>query len=159
MTARKRQIFGRTALFAALLAAVPLGTVTAAACSTPLHTEAVAVRILQSELTVGALACDQRSQYATFIERHAPTLREYGSMLTQYFTDRYGEREGQRALDAYVTRLANEASTRKSGWTSHYCLFVSALHDQATSLPRGGLGSFASRQPQARRLGQHDLCP
>lgn len=159
MTARIPKIAGRAALFAAILTAAPIGGSMAASCSTPLHTEAVAVRILQSELTVGALACDQQSQYAMFVERHAPTLREYGSMLTRYFKDRYGEREGQRALDAYVTRLANEASTRKSDWTSHYCLFVAALHDQASSLPRGDLGPFASRQPQARRLGQRDLCP
>lgn len=143
----------------ALMALAPMTTANAVSCSAQVHSEAVAVRILQSELTVGALACDQHQQYAVFVRRHEPMLREYGAVLTDYFFSRYGRAEGQRALDAYVTRLANEASSRKSGWASHYCTFVSALHHQASSLPSASLGSFASRQPQARRLQHDDLCP
>jgi hypothetical protein len=142
-----------------LLALAPIAQANAASCSAQVHSEAVAVRILQSELTVGALACDQHQQYAAFVQQHEPTLREYGSVLTDYFFNRYGRAEGQRALDSFVTRLANEASSRKSGWASHYCTFVSALHHQASSLPSASLGSFASRQPQARRLQHDDLCP
>ncbi len=143
----------------AMLAVTPFTAAQAANCTGRVHSEAVAVRILQSELTVGALACDQRQQYAAFVQRHEPTLREYGTILTQYFTDRYGHADGQRALDAFVTRLANQASNRKSGWASHYCSFVAALHHQTAMLPSGALGSFASRQPAARRLQQDDPCP
>ena len=143
----------------ALMALAPMTTANGVSCSAQVHSEAVAVRILQSELTVGALACDQHQKYAVFVLRHEPMLREYGDVLTDYFFSRYGHTEGQRALDAYVTRLANEASSRKSGWASHYCTFVSALHHQASSLPSASLGSFASRQPQARRLQHDDLCP
>jgi hypothetical protein len=120
-------------------------TVDAASCSARVHAEAVAVRILQSELTVGTLACDQHQQYAAFVQQHESTLREYGTVLTDYFYSRYGRAEGQPALDAFVTKVANEASSRKSEWSSHYCPLVSALHHPASSLPSASLGSFASR--------------
>ena len=113
-----------------LLALAPITAASAVSCSAQVHSEAVAVRILQSELTVGALACDQHQhqhqhqQYGAFVQQHEPTLREFSIVLTEYFIDRYGRAEGLRAMDSFVTRLANNASCRKAGWTSNYCTFV-----------------------------------
>jgi hypothetical protein len=80
----------------------------------PKEREAVSFRLLQTELMVAALSCgreDYRSQYNTFVLRFRPALRTNGRALRAIFKRTYGRR-GKRRLDAYVTRLANEASVR-----------------------------------------------
>ncbi len=42
-------------------------------------------------------------------------VQEYGTVLNDYFFGRCRSAEGQRALKAFITKLANEASSRKSG--------------------------------------------
>lgn len=76
--------------------------------------EAVAFRHLQTELMVAALSCGRKefhSKYNTFVIRYRPALRANGRILHAMFTRNYG-RSGKRRLNAYITRLANEASIR-----------------------------------------------
>lgn len=76
--------------------------------------EAIAFRHLQTELMVAALSCgrqDYRAKYNAFVVRYRPALRRNGRTLRAIFDRNYGK-SGRRRLDAYVTRLANEASVR-----------------------------------------------
>lgn len=80
----------------------------------PKERDAIAFRLLQTELMVAALSCgrqDYRSKYNTFVIRFRPALRSNGRTLRAIFKRTYG-RHGKRRLEAYVTRLANEASVR-----------------------------------------------
>lgn len=84
--------------------------------------EAIAFRHLQTEFMVAALSCgraDYRNKYNTFVIRYRPALRRNGRTLKAIFKRTYG-RQGKRRLDAYVTRLANEASVR-SMQTGGFC--------------------------------------
>lgn len=135
---------------AAWLTATPAQALKAGpACLSEAAAEAVAVRVLQSELTVGALACHLPSRYARFVDAQTDALSRHADALTRHYMDSYGERAGQRRLDALVTRLANEASARKSGWRSGYCPFITALLDRAAGTAPDGLGRFAVNQPHA----------
>lgn len=116
------------------------------------------MRVLQSELTVGALACGMPEAYAAFVERQAPTLERHATVLKDFYVDRLGDDHGPRAVDALVTQLANEASTRKVSWTADYCSFMQALTDSAARQPSGTLGGFATTQPHARRALAKGAC-
>jgi hypothetical protein len=124
---------------------------TASGCWRQTERQAIAVRVLQSELTIGALACGRPNEYAQFVNRQQSTLQRHGGALTQYYRAAYGKDEGQRRLDSLVTRLANEASRRKSAWPSGYCDFVTALTLRAAAAPPGRLADFAARTPHAQR--------
>ncbi len=130
-----------------------------APCWTAPESKAIAVRVLQSELTVGALACGLPDAYRTFVESQQPALQRYGAVLTGYYARAYGEVAGERRLDAFVTRLANEASTRKADWPNGYCAFVRALTERAAVIPPETLGDFAAVHPYARKTAAAGLCP
>lgn len=127
-------------------------------CWPPATADAVAVRVLQSELTVGALACGAPEPYAAFVRNQSAALKRHGTELTEHYAALYGEQKGARARDALVTRLANEASTRKVAWTADYCAFVRALTLRAAEAPAGRLGAFARTQPHARRALDAGAC-
>lgn len=135
-----------------------LGLEAPPACWSKAAAEAVAVRVLQSELTVGALACHLPAAYARFVDRQGPALGRHGGALTAHYRRAYGDKIGQRRLDALVTRLANQASARKTGWRSGYCDFVRALLVHATAAAPGRLGAFAARQPHAEAALNEGAC-
>lgn len=85
---------------------------------TTVEKDALAFRRLQSELMVAALSCNHpifKSHYNRFVLRFRPALKHNGKVLKSYFHRRYGRRGGQRQLDAYITRVANEASLDSMG--------------------------------------------
>jgi hypothetical protein len=125
---------------------------TANGCWRQTERQAIAVRVLQSEITIGALACYRPNEYGEFVNRQQRTLQRHGGALTQYYLAAYGEDEGQRRLDTLVTRLANEASRRKSAWPSGgYCNFITALTIRAAAEPPARLADFAASTPHAQR--------
>lgn len=142
----------------AILLATAAPGVAAAACWSEAGRAAVAVRVLQSELTLGALVCGHRGAYARFVERQEAELRRHGEALAAHFHGAYGPAEGERRLDAFATRLANEASGRKTAWTSDYCAYLKALTDRAAALPPDRLAAFAAAQPNARRTAAEGAC-
>lgn len=146
------------ALAGAFLAAAAVDAAAAEGCWPPREADAVAVRVLQSELTVGALACGMPKPYAAFIQRQGDALSRHGAALIDYYARTYGETDGPRALDALVTRLANEASTRKVDWPAGYCEFMQALLDRAAATPSDRLARFAASQPHARRTLRAGAC-
>lgn len=144
----------RLALAAVLCVAATVAK--AEPCWPPAAADAIAVRVLQSELTVGALACGAPEPYAAFIRNQSTALKRHGTELTEHYAALYGEKDGARARDALVTRLANEASTRKVAWTTDYCAFVQALTLRAAAA--GRLAEFARAQPHARRALDDRAC-
>ena len=154
--ARGRTPLGTGFLAAALAVAAP--ATAAPPCWSPAERVAVAVRVLQSELTLGALVCGHRDVYSDFVSRQSEDLKAHGAALIGYFDRAYGGREGQRKLDALATRLANEASSRKTEWTADYCAFLRALTERAAGLAPGKLGLFAAAQPHARKTATQDAC-
>ncbi|MCF8500684.1 MAG: hypothetical protein K9H11_09480 [Rhodospirillum sp.] len=81
------------------------------ACDPDKGSQALNVRTLQSHLMVAGLSCGQSAQYNQFVGQYQKELVNHGQSLKAYFNRTYGG-AGRRELNAYVTRMANEASRR-----------------------------------------------
>ena len=70
------------------------------------------LRVLQSELMVAALTCNQRAGYNAFVTTFKPFLKDQGASLRAFFSAQYGPSAGPARMNRMVTRLANTASQR-----------------------------------------------
>lgn len=104
----------RQPLAALLCGAIIAGGISgpaAAYCSSDAELQALNTRVFQSELMVAALACNQQRQYNAFVRRFEPLLVARGRELRDYFSRYYG-RKAERALNGFITRIANDAAQR-----------------------------------------------
>ena len=146
--ARRRA--ARYALFAAAVVATVLSSRADAAesCSRPADQMALNTRVLQTELMVGALACNNQKLYNEFVTRYRSELIKQGRSLREMFDRRHGK-AGTTHMNALVTRLANEASQRSVAHRYGFCqqsavLFAKALEVDNPNLP--GLIEIAAEE-------------
>ena len=128
------------------LASVSAGSAIAASCDIRPDKAAFHVHALQTELMVAALTCDARPQYNNFAKKFQNTLVDHGHALRQLFRLSHGA-GAEKALNSYVTTLANRASQRSISKRSHYCertlrTFIALKHMK----PRE-LASFSMKRP------------
>ena len=130
---------GRAAGFAATLAflaaTAPATSAAAVICNddvVPADT-AKAVRVLQSELMVAALACDARHHYGTFVTRYKSDLKVSGHALKRHFHTAHGQKKGFAELNRFVTRMANKASGRMASLGPQFCTGALETYDQLLS--------------------------
>ncbi len=83
--------------------------------------DAVNVRILQSEMMVAALTCDMRNKYNTVVVRYQGELVSHARVLKKMFRRDHGP-SAQKALDGFVTQLANDASIRSIHTRQEFCV-------------------------------------
>jgi hypothetical protein len=100
--------------FAAVLAltAMAAGAAEAASprCFLPAEIEAEQAMLFQTELMVVAEAC-RHPAYIAFLRRNLEPVKQYQAKMIEHFR-RHGEKKADIALDAYLTKLANESSLR-----------------------------------------------
>ncbi|MGB8274497.1 MAG: hypothetical protein WCF16_04405 [Alphaproteobacteria bacterium] len=125
----------------------------AATCSLAAEQAAIDSRALQSELMVAALSCGQSGQYNAFVTKFGPQLAANGNALRQYFGRAFGA-NGETQMNAFVTRLANYASTRATTrGTPAFCADSAALFGQVLAAAPNDLVAVAARQPFAGDSG------
>lgn len=119
-----------------MLAAVggPLRTAHAATCASNREMAALNSRVLQTELMVAALTCGQRDSYNYFATQFRQPLTHHGKNLRALFQRTYGN-AGTSRLNAFVTRLANDASQRSMMLRQGYCAYAVRLFDEANATP------------------------
>jgi hypothetical protein len=88
---------------------------TAQAASTPPcfsadEIEAEQAMLFQTELMVVAETCHDQA-YVRFLKRNIDPEKQYQHRLVEFFR-RHGDKGAERALDSYLTKLANESSLR-----------------------------------------------
>lgn len=100
---------------ASMMAGLPSPAFAQASCRTAPELQAIAVRMLTTELMVAALGCSGtsedsfRNRYGSFVQKFNTDLVRNGSALkTQYA--RHG---GETQMNMMVTRLANLAEQRR----------------------------------------------
>jgi hypothetical protein len=108
------------------------------------------MRMLQTELVVGALSCKMTPRYNDFVIAYRPDLMTAHRTMMKYFG-----RESR--LEDYKSRTANEASQRSLSNITEYCLYSSALYDKLLGPEKPKLADFAMNEPAANRHGQ-DVC-
>jgi hypothetical protein len=78
---------------------------------------------------VAALACGEQRRYNAFVTTFRRELAAQASSLRRLFDRAYGS-GGRRELNAFVTRLANDAATRSAG-SGGYCTETGKLLTEA----------------------------
>lgn len=116
------------------LAAVIAGPAIAQSCVQPAERTAFDVRALQSQLMVAALTCNRDSDYNAFVRRFQGELASAYRDIQGHFRRTAGGGH-QRALDGYITQLANEQSQDGIRAGSHFCPLVTPLFQAALSQP------------------------
>lgn len=108
------------------------------------------MRMLQTELVVGALSCKMTPRYNEFVTSYRPDLMTAHRTMMKYFGK-------ESRLEDYKSRTANEASQRSLANITEYCLYTSALYDKLLGPEKPKLVEFAMNEPAANRHGQ-DVC-
>lgn len=132
-----------TTAFAALILAATVALTGAmpamaagAACVTAAEESALNTRVLQTELMVAALSCGEKDRYNAFVTTFKSQLSTSGQALRTMFRRVHGGR-GDYEMNAFVTRLANDASQRNAMGKPGYCAAASRLFSEAlASSPR-----------------------
>lgn len=106
------------------------------------------MRMLQTELVVGALSCKLTPRYNEFVVSYRPDLMVAHKTLMKYFG-----RESK--LEDYKSRTANEASQRSLSNITEFCNYTSALYDKLLGPEKPTLAEFVVAEPAANRHGQN----
>lgn len=109
----------------------------------PRGERAMAVRFLQSELMVAALACNARQHYGDFVNRYKVSLVSSGRDLQNHFEKAHGQKKGFAELNRFVTRLANKASGRMASLGADFCADMHATYDRLLSDEQIQLSGFS----------------
>ena len=118
----------------------------AAVCVNESQRAALNMRMLQTELMVAALTCDRKDSYNAFVRKHEVELVSSGKQLRKFFAATYGG-QGQRNLDGFITRLANEASQRSLVDRASYCPTAEKLYSNVLTTALQHVWRVASEQP------------
>lgn len=100
---------------AALMGALPSPAFAQGACRNATELQAIAVRMLTTELMVAALGCSGatedsfRNRYGSFVQKFNTDLVKNGAALKSHYA-RYG---GESRMNMMVTQLANLAEQRR----------------------------------------------
>lgn len=117
----------------------------AALCLDTSERQAMNMRALQSELMVAALTCGQQGEFNAFARKFEGELVTHGKMLRAVFQRNYGG-QGEPRLNAFVTRLANEASQRSIADRAEFCPRAAELFNVVLNTPPSALPGLAERQ-------------
>ena len=112
---------------------------------------ALRTRVVQTELMVAALTCQQHALYNDFVQKFRGQLAAQGNVLVSYFARSYGA-EGTPELDRFVTRLANTVS-QDSLHVENYCRVAEIRFQQVLDLTPNQLPQYAATQPSADSHG------
>ncbi len=110
---------------------------------TPAERDAIAVRHMQTDMMVAALSCEMHDQYNAAVTRFQAELVQHGAALRALFERTYGS-EAEQELNSYITRLANESSTRRIAAGADYCSTAANQFAKLESIPRTLLAAFSA---------------
>lgn len=126
----------------AVLAAGAVGVAEAAPCIRLADEPVLNTRVMQTELMVAALSCDQRESYNQMVRRFEPELVEKGRSLKRLFEKVYG-RGAHNQLNKYVTQLANEASQRSASEGRGFCAAMATIFERIQEMDGAQFADYA----------------
>jgi hypothetical protein len=156
----------RTTSFRLLLAGLAVvmgGPAVAQTCAQPSERLGFDVRLVQSQLQVAALQCrdvpgfaNLEDQYRSFVQRFQNEFRTSATGLQAYFRRTAGNNH-TRALDSYITNLAQAQAAEGSSQGTHYCPLVAPLFRAALSA--NGLNGLAQLSHERNLLNTVAVTP
>jgi hypothetical protein len=113
-------------------------------CARAAEVTAIQAAMIQQELMVAALTCNEVSRFNAFQTSYGPELRTSDSALERMFKRLYGGHRGEAEYHAFKTRLANHASMRSIHNNPDYCHEAGLVFGAALTPDRPSLESFVS---------------
>jgi hypothetical protein len=104
------------------------------------------MRMLQTELVVGALSCQLTPRYNDFVTAYKSDLMAAHRTLLKWFG-----RESK--MEDYKSKTANEASQRSLANLAEYCSYTTALYDKLLGPQKPSLAAFVATEPVAAHHG------
>jgi hypothetical protein len=93
---------------------------------------------------VAALSCGERQRYNTFVTAYQQVLADRGQALQALFKRAHGGRANAR-LNAFITKLANDASQEVRNKGDEYCVFAVELFDETMATSPRDLNSLTNK--------------
>jgi len=138
-------------VFAATLGTV--GSAFASSCATQAELQAFQTRVLQTELMMAALACNESDRYNAFIRRFTPELMSGGQLVKSYFSRVYGK-SGTTRMNSAITTYANDSSKdRMAIGDAAFCGRAGEIFGSVLQMPNAQFVKYASERPNAGRHG------
>jgi hypothetical protein len=106
------------------------------------------MRMLQTELVVGALSCKLTPRYNDFVTAYKPDLMTAHKTLMAYFAK-------ESKLEDYKSRTANEVSQRSLANITEFCNYSASLYDKLLGPEKVKLVEFVASEPSANRHDQN----
>lgn len=113
-------------------------------CASDRDLAALDARVLQTELMVAALSCEERERYNQFATTFQSVLMGRADDLRTFF-QRIGGKQGPTRMNALVTRLANDASKESQNNADTYCHFASELFEEVLKTPPMSLNAVTDK--------------
>lgn len=133
-----------TGLACAAALVVATGATGAPRCARPDEVTAIQAAMIQQELMVAALTCNEVPHFNEFQTSFGPELRESDAHLARMFRRLYGARRGEAEYHAFKTRLANHSSMRSIRNNVDYCHDASLVFGAALTSAKPTLRDFVS---------------
>src|ERR1700682_6149299 len=108
---------------------------------------ALEMRMMQTELVVGALSCQMSPRYNDFVTAYKPELMTAHRTLLKWFA-----RESK--MEDYKSKTANEVSQRSLANITEFCSYTGALYDKLLGPTKVSLETFVATEPVA---AHHDF--
>lgn len=125
---------------------------TRGACANDRDLAALNARVLQTELMVAALSCEERERYNEFATSFQSVLVGRADDLRNFF-QRVNGKQGATRMNALVTRLANDASKESQNQSDTYCKFASDLFEEVLKTPPMSLNAVTDKSWIRERHG------
>lgn len=100
--------------------------------------------MIQQELMVAALTCNEIEHFNAFQTSYGPELRTADARLERMFKRLYGAARGEAEYHAFKTRLANHSSIRSIRNNADYCREANLVFQAALTPDKPSLESFVA---------------
>jgi hypothetical protein len=121
-------------------------------CASDTDLAALNARVLQTELMVAALSCDERQRYNNFVNSYQSVLTDRGQALQSLFKRAHGA-QGMTRMNAFITKIANDSSQQVREKGDEYCVYAGELFDEVLASSPTELNRVTSKPWIAGRHG------
>jgi hypothetical protein len=128
----------------AAVLALGANAVAAPRCARPDEVTAIQAAMIQQELMVAALTCNEVEHFNAFQTNFGPELRVSDGKLERMFMRLYGRERGEAEYHSFKTRLANHSSIRSIHDNVGYCHEAATVFGAALTTDKPSLDSFVA---------------
>jgi hypothetical protein len=135
---------GALSLAGVLVAGNAFAASSSAKCAKPEEVTAIQTAVVQQELMVAALTCNQIANFNAFQTGFGRELQESDATLHKMFKRVFGAKAGEDSFHAFKTKMANDSSIRSIHDNPGYCHETDTVFAMALAPVKPTLTAFVS---------------